>query len=163
MRFDLVHSFGASVDEVAATLLDPEFQASLADVGSLKERAVVSERRSDDGGVVREIRCVLALNVSGAAKRFLGDSDPAWIQEETWDPATRTWDWVVRPEVARELLSARGTTAVRGDDAKAERVVAGEVKVHVPLYGGRVESWIVEGIERAYDEEAERLTAWLAR
>ncbi len=163
MRFDLVHSFPTSVDEVAATLLDPDFQASLSDVGALKERTVVSERPTTDGGVVRAIRCVLALNVSGAAKRFLGDSDPAWIQEETWDPKSRTWSWVVQPEVASELLSAHGTTVVRGDQSKAERVVTGEVKVHVPLYGGRVESWIVDGIERAYDEEAERLAAWIAR
>ncbi len=163
MRFELVHSFPASIDDVAATLLDAEFQASLSDVSALKERVVVAEGPTGDGGVVREIRCVLALSVSGAARRFLGDSDPAWIQEETWDPSTRTWTWVVHPEVARELLSAHGKTIVRGDEAKAERVVTGEVKVHVPLYGSRVEGWIVQGLERAYDEEAERLAAWIAR
>jgi hypothetical protein len=30
------------------------------------------------------------------------------------------------------------------------------------VYGGRVEGWIVEGIERAYDEEATRLAEWIA-
>ncbi|MDQ4064857.1 MAG: DUF2505 domain-containing protein, partial [Actinomycetota bacterium] len=129
VRFDLVHHFPVSVDDVAAALLDPEFQSSLSDIGALKERTVVSERHEGNGRVVREIRCVLALKVSGAAKSFLGDSEPAWIQEETWDPGSRTWTWVVRPEVAKELLTAHGSTLVRGDDTKAERVVTGEVKV----------------------------------
>ena len=35
------------------------------------------------------------------------------------------------------------------------------VKVKVPLYGGKVEGWIVDGLEHAYAEEAERLQAWL--
>jgi hypothetical protein len=42
------------------------------------------------------------------------------------------------------------------------RVVLGTVKVRVPLYGGRVEGWIIDGLERAYDEEAQRLADWLA-
>ena len=43
------------------------------------------------------------------------------------------------------------------------RTVTGEVKVRVPLYGGKVEGWIVNGVSRAYDEEAQRLAAWLER
>jgi len=31
----------------------------------------------------------------------------------------------------------------------------------VPFYGSRVEGWIVKGMSDAYDEEAERLEAWL--
>jgi hypothetical protein len=33
----------------------------------------------------------------------------------------------------------------------------------VPLYGGKVEGWIVDGLRAAYDEEADRLAEWLER
>ena len=41
------------------------------------------------------------------------------------------------------------------------RLVTGTVKVKVPLYGGRVEGVIVQGLEQAYAEEATRLAKWL--
>jgi hypothetical protein len=39
--------------------------------------------------------------------------------------------------------------------------VVGDVKVRVPVVGGRVEERIVEGLEHAYDEEAKALRGHL--
>ena len=163
MRFELVHTFDPDPQVVARALLDRDFQDTLADVGSLKERVVLSQEGDGDGRVARRVRCVLELELSGTARRFLGDSDPAWVQEEHWDPETRRWDWVIHPEVAKELLSASGHTLLDEIESGTRRTVAGEVRVHVPIYGGRVEGWIVEGITGAYNEEAERLAQWLRR
>jgi hypothetical protein len=163
VRFDLSHSFDPEPDVVARTLLDPDFQASLEGVASLKERSVLSQQEETGGRVVRRVRCVLDIEISGPARRFLGGKPPSWIQEEHWDPTTMRWDWVIQPEVAKELLSASGHTVLSDDGAGTHRIVSGEVRVHVPIYGGRVEGWIVEGITRAYDEEADRLSAWMRR
>ncbi len=113
--------------------------------------------------MLRRIRCVLDLQASGAAKRFLGDQKPAWIEEATWDPKSSRWDWTIHPEVARDLLKASGQIAVHAAGRGATRTVSGRVKVAVPLYGSKVEGWIVSGLEDAYEEEAERLTRWLER
>ena len=161
MRFEVAHHFEAPAEAVAAALLDPSFQASLSTVGRLRDRAVLESTELDAGRVRRRVRCVLDLTITGPARRFIGDGDPAWVQEETWDPQTRRWDWVIHPEVAGDLLSASGTTSIDGDGSSATRRVTGDVRVHVPLYGSRVEGWIVSGITDAYDEEAERLAQWL--
>ena len=163
MRFDLLHTFEWHPDAVAGALLDHDFQASLAGIGGLKDRTVLSQDEQPGGRVSRRLRCVLELEISGTARRFLGGDDPAWVQEEHWDPATQRWDWVIQPEVAKELLSASGHVALTEIPDGTRRTVAGEVRVHVPIYGGRVEGWIVEGITRAYNEEAAHLAAWLAR
>jgi uncharacterized protein (DUF697 family) len=84
------------------------------------------------------------------------------VEEAVWDPESRTWRWQIHPEVAEHLLSARGEIAIRPHGNDALRRIVGMVKVNVPLYGGKVEGWIVEGIEQAYDEEAERLAQWLS-
>lgn len=163
VEFEISHSFDTDVDELAAALLDQDFQASLNDVGSLAEREVILQEERRDGTVLRQVRCVLDLEVSGAAKRFLGDVKPAWIEEAVWDPAAHRWNWTIHPDVAAELMTAGGHIDVRAERTGAARTVWGTVKVKVPLYGSKVERWIVDGIEAAYDEEAERLAEWLER
>ena len=163
MDFSLEHSFDASAGALAAALLDRRFQDSLGDIGSLAERKVLTQEELPGGGVVRRVRCVLDIDISGAARRFMGDGDPSWVEEATWDPAASRWDWVIHPEVAAQLLSASGVIEMSGDDRRSTRRVIGKIKVHVPLYGGRVEGWIRDGIEAAYEEEAARLADWLAR
>lgn len=160
MRFDLAHTFSASPQAVADALLDPSFQASLADVGSLADRTVLSQAE-EQGRVVRRVRCVLDIDVSGPAKKFLGNSDPAWIEVAEWDKAEMTWHWHIEPEVAADLLEASGTTHISPSGKGSVRTIEGEVKVKVPFYGGKVEGWVVDGLEHAYEEEAERLAAWL--
>jgi hypothetical protein len=161
MDFSLEHSFEAPVESLAQALLDRKFQDSLADVGSLSERKVLSQEVTAGGGVVRQTRCVLDIDVSGPARKLMGGGDPSWVEEARWDPAASRWEWVIHPEVAGHLLSASGVTEIAGDDGRSTRRVSGRIKVHVPLYGGRVEGWIRDGLEAAYEEEAERLAEWL--
>ncbi len=161
--FEITHSFVASPNEVAEAMLDEDYQHSLSDVGQLEERELLEQKTNGDGRVVRRVRCVLDIEVSGAAKRFIGNGDPAWVEKATWLEDKMRWDFVIEPEVAGELLSAEGTIGVEPDGDRTVRIVRGKVKVRVPFYGGRVEGWIVKGLTDAYDEEAGRLQAWLSR
>lgn len=160
MRFDLAHEFSAQPEEVAAALLDPSFQDSLSDIGSLADRKVLSQNE-EAGRIVRRVRCVLDIDVRGPAQRFLGDSEPAWVEVAEWHEEEMTWYWHVEPEVAAHLLQAEGSTKLSPSDGGTVRSIEGHVKVKVPLYGGKVEGWVVEGLEHAYDEEAQRLANWL--
>jgi hypothetical protein len=163
VRFELEQQIPAPYDEVVATLLDESYQRSLTDLPPLKDRELIEQRSLDDGKVIRVTRCVLAIDSGGAIKRFIGDGDPAWIEEATWHPDVSEWVWRIIPEVAKELLSADGTIVLHENGDHTLRRVAGDVKVRVPLYGGKVEGWIVEGLEHTYEEEARRLLEWLER
>ena len=163
MRFDLTHTFDAPPEKVAAGMLDREFQETVTDIGDLHERRVLSQQELADGRLTRAVRCVLALEISGMARSMLGDSDPAWVQEEQWDETRGHCDWQIHPEVAGDLLSAQGTIDLASSGDKTTRTVAGDVKVRVPIYGGKVERWIVDGVSRAYDDEADLLARWLER
>lgn len=161
MRFDLAHVFSAAPQEIASALLDPSFQASLSDIGSLADRTVLSQEEKD-GRIVRRVRCVLDIDIKGPAQKFLGEADPAWVEVAEWHDEEMTWRWHVEPEVAAHLLEARGTMKITpADEGGTLRSIEGDVKVKVPFYGGKVEGWVVEGLEHAYDEEAQRLADWL--
>lgn len=158
--FAFEHRFDATADAVAEVLLDHDYQASLDGIEPLKERRVLEQTERPGGVVVRRTRCVLGTDL-GAAKRFLGNAEPAWVEESTWDPDHLRWEWVILPEVAADLLSSRGTIELEDEGAGTVRRVNGKVEVKVPLYGGRVERVVVQGLERAYAEEADRLASWL--
>jgi hypothetical protein len=160
--FAFEHWFEAPPGEVAETLLDLDYQASLKDIEVLAGREVLEQAERPDGRVKRRVRCVLGVDL-GAARRFIGDADPAWVEEALWDPASRKWEWKILPEVAKDLLSASGYVEIDGSEDESVRIVSGNVRVKVPLYGGKVEAVIVRGLEQAYAQEAERLTEWLAR
>ena len=163
MDFEISHEFEASAEEVADALLDEAFQDSLHDLGSLEVRELLDQQERKDGTVLRRTRCVLDVQVTGAAQKFLGDQRPAWIEEAVWHPERMSWTWTIHPEVAGELLDAKGTISIEDDGEAAVRTVAGTVKVKVPLYGSKVEGWIVGGIEAAYEDEADRLADWLEK
>ncbi|MGH2807963.1 MAG: DUF2505 domain-containing protein [Actinomycetota bacterium] len=163
MRFEVVHTFAYDPDKVADAILDEDYQHSLEDVESVEHRELLSQEERPDGTVVRRTRCVLDIHITGVAKSFIGDGDPAWVEEATWHPQRMEWAWIVIPEIGVGLLDAKGTIALRANGNGTARVIEGDVKVRVPLYGGKVEGWIVDGIEQGYAEEAERLEEWLKR
>jgi hypothetical protein len=160
--FEIEHFIDADPDAVAEALLDSDYQESLSGIGKLGERTLLSQDEQSDGVVIRRVRCSLGVD-PGPAKKFLGGSDPAWVEEARWDPETLCWGWTITPEVAGDLVSASGTIELEEDsEGLTLRRVTGHVKVKVPIYGSRVERVIVDGLEDAYEEEAERLRSWLA-
>lgn len=162
MRLTLTHLFEASPETVAETLLDPDFQDSLSDIGALAERRVLSQEAGGTG-VTRRVRCVLDVQMNGVAKRLLGEGDPAWVEVAVWAPGASTWTWHIEPEMGADLLDARGTTRILpAEGGGTERLIEADVKVRVPLYGGKVERWIADGLRHAYDQEAQRLAAWVS-
>ena len=163
MDFEISHQIAAPAETVAEALLDEEYQHSLHDIGALHQRELLSQEELGDGRVSRKVRCVLDIDLNPTVRRLVGQGDPAWIEESTWTPTESRWEWVIRPEIGGEMLTAKGTVDIEGSGDKTERHVRGHVKVGVPIYGGKVERWIVEGLESAYEEEAERLSEWIER
>ncbi|HEX2240272.1 MAG TPA: DUF2505 domain-containing protein [Actinomycetota bacterium] len=163
MDFDKSDAFDAPLEKVAAILLDLDFQSSLDGLEPLSERTILSQEESPDGHIVRRTRCVLDIEISGVARTFLGDAKPAWVEEAIWHPADHRWEWTIHPEVAKDLFEASGTIELTTVGTQTHRRVSGSVAVSVPIYGGRVEGWIIDGIKHAYEEEARRLREWLER
>jgi Protein of unknown function (DUF2505) len=162
VKFELLHTFDAPIQAVTTTILDRAYQESLDPIGPLKSRTLLSQEERD-GRVVRKVRCVLDLEFAGPAKSILGSADPAWIEESVWFPEETAWKWEVIPEVAASILSASGALQLFTEGDATRRVVSGDVTVGVPFLGRAVERSIVEGVTKVYDEEAERLTAWLQK
>ena len=143
-------------------MLDEDYQKSLRKLGHL-QRELLSQETQADGRVLRRTRCVLDIEISGAAKRLIGNEDPAWVESAIWNEEAMLWSFTIDPEIAKDLLEAKGTIEISGHEDGTRRTIEGRVKVKVPFYGGRVERWIVEGLTEAYEQEANCLKDWIAK
>src|SRR5688500_9972595 len=94
MDFEFNHDIPAPLPDVSNALLDEEYQRSLADLSSLADRELLKQEETGGGSVHRRVRCVLDIELNSTARRFIGDGDPAWIEDARWDPETQTWSWI---------------------------------------------------------------------
>ncbi len=107
-----------------------------------------TKRPQDDGRALRRTRCVLDIEISGVAKRLIGDGDPAWIENAIWDEEAMLWSFTIDPEIAEELLEAKGTIQISEQEGGTRRTIEGMVKVKVPFYGSKSRGLDCRGSDR---------------
>lgn len=161
MRFHHELTYDASPEDVYAMLSDPRF----------RERAVEAQLGRDYTVTIEPAGGAMTVSVDqkrptdnfpGFAKKFVGDSIHV-VQSETWSDHTNAVLEVTIPGKPGRLnatITIADTT--EGDDPGAMEVVDGDLKVSVPLVGGKLESLVSELLREALDVEQEVGRAWLA-
>ncbi len=97
---------------------------------------------------------VIVSAMAGKTNELVG-----WVEETTWDIPAATATVAFVPTQGAALIKAHAEIAVVADGEEAVRRVTGELKVRIPLLGGRVENAIVDGIGDHLTEEAEVVAA----
>ena len=161
MRFSVEHRFAASLPAVERSMTDPEFFAQLRDLPGI-EAPVLLERREQPGSVQLAVRYVFSGDLPSVARRVLGRGELAWVQRSTVDLERHRTDFTIVPEAHAELLTCTGGYLLRRAESQTARTISGELRVRVPLLGGRAERAIVGGLVERLDAEAEALQRWLA-
>lgn len=162
MNLHLRTIYDAAVDAVAGAYADPALYAELGDLPKLGGAEVVDH--SIDGDVVRlAVRWKFTGHVSAAVTAVVDPKKLTWIQEDEHDLDRRRVSWRLLPDHYRDRLTASGTyrfSATR--DGGTERVTDGDLKVRLPLVGGRVESALVSGLGEHLDDEVPVVERWIA-
>ena len=154
VRFGFEQRWDATPDDVLEVYVDPDFWTSMEGLTSTSPPAVQGVERSGDVAVVR-LRYQLSVTLPSQAARFIDPDDVAWVEETTWDMVARTATVRFLPEQAAGLLRASAEVQLLADGSDTTREVRGDLRVRIPLVGGKVEHAIVDGIGTALDEEAE--------
>jgi Protein of unknown function (DUF2505) len=140
-------------------LADPDFrQKSCAAMEMIS--ADVQLEPSPDGGdgfslVIDQLQNTKDL--PAFARAFAGESTQA-IQREVW-PSTTTGSLSI--ESPGKPASASGTIRLEPDGAGTTEVVELEIKVRVPLIGGRLEKLMAEKVAAGMDIEHAVGVSWL--
>jgi hypothetical protein len=155
-------SYPAPAPAVYRMMTDPEFQRQRAKAGN-PEQADSSVVTTDDGDVLITLDRLLAVQLPGMLQKLTGDK--VRIHEtQTWhhaDPEATKRDGRLTVGVAGHSGGVEGTLHLDGSPDATAVVVDAEIKIGVPLVGGKIESWIAEMLTKFLTKDEELGRAWL--
>jgi len=156
MKFRHELSYDAPPDRVFEMLVDPEFRRRSCEAMEVVSADVQLERTGEGFTLVIDQQ-QNTDDLPSFARTFAGESTQA-IQRETW--ADRSGgDLVI--ESPGKPAGAKGTIRLQPDGAGTKEVVELEIKVKVPLIGGKLEKLMAEKVAAGMDLEHGVGVAWL--
>lgn len=149
-------SYEATRDEVFAMLSDPAFRQASADaMGVISADVTVTPK--GEGISVHIDQVQPTEGVPGFAKKFAGETTRA-VQTEEW---TGPEGGTITIETPGKPTSIRGTLALTESGGRTTETLDVEVKVKVPLIGGKLESLMADLVAKGMDKEHGAGMAWL--
>ena len=156
MHFQHKLSYDANPAEVFEMLADPAFREKVSaalDVVS----AQVAVDRTGAGFVFTNDQVQRTEGLPSFARKFAGETTRA-IQVEEWPDAT---GGSLRIDAPGKPSSIAGTIALIPEGDGTVEIVELDIKVKVPLIGGKLESLLEEQVRKGMDVEHEIGKAWL--
>ncbi len=156
MRFRHELRYDAPPDQVFEMLADPAFRQAVAEAMDVIS-ADVRLDRSGDGFTLVLDQLQKTDDLPGFARTFAGDSTQA-IQRETW---TSPDGGSLEIEAPGKPTRMTGTIRLQPTGTGTTEVVELEIKVKVPLIGGKLEKLMAEKVQNGMDLEHEVGTRYL--
>jgi hypothetical protein len=149
-------SYDAPLADVHAMLADPAFrQASAAAMGVISADVTITSEGEGMRVVIDQVQPT--EGVPGFAKKFAGETTRA-VQTEEWSgPSGGT----ITIETPGKPTSIKGTLSLSESGGRTTETLEAEVKVKVPLIGGKLESLMAQLVAEGMDKEQQAGEKWL--
>lgn len=160
MRFRVEQRFSAPLPAVEAALVDPDFLAALARLPALGRPELL--HREEMGPLVRmEVRYAFVGDLSSAVTAVVDPDKLTWVDATVLDRTTHRSEHRILPDHYRNRLTCAYATHLQEADGEVVRVAEGDLRVHFPFVGGKVERAVVSGMAEHARHEQAALTEWL--
>jgi Protein of unknown function (DUF2505) len=153
-KLHLEHHYDADVETVYALLTDTDFMnRKYAAVGG---KDIAIDRTDKDGGCELVTRRTMTVDLPGFAKKVMQPSNTA-VQTETWASVQSDGSRICNYTVAIQGLPSKvtGTLVLSAEADGTKQMIDAEVKVSIPLLGGRLERFGVETGTADLDKQVE--------
>lgn len=148
MKFSHEIRYGASAADVYALLADQSFREEVCRAGGALEHDV-SITPAGDGMKVVVDQTLPAAGIPSFATKFVGDRIQV-IQTETWTSPTQA---DLELQIPGKPGHMRGTITLTESAGETVEAVAGDLKVSIPLVGGKLEGLIADLLRSALKSE----------
>ena len=153
-----LHYPGRTVEEVRTMLGDPEFRQAVCTYQQVEDSGVTIEEYDDGSMTVDLERTYGTALVPSFARKFVGATIDL-VQREEWSTPTEATFEVSIPGKPGEV---NGTAKLVQDGPDTVENVAMDVRVSVPLVGGKLEDLIAGLLKDAFRAENKVGLKWLA-
>ncbi len=161
MRFEIVQELAATPEALDAALVDPAFLVRMVELPKLGSAEVLTQER--DGDVVRQdVRYLFQAELSSAVTRVVDPKKLTWVERSVCDLVAHRTECEIRPDNYGGLLAGRYDAVIVAVGDGARRTLTGDLKVKMPLVGGKVERAIVGGLEENAAAQTTLLESFLA-
>ena len=157
MRFRHEVTYDAPPLEVYEMLADPAFREASGAAQDVISAEVTLDREGN-GFTVKIDQLQRTDDLPSFARTFAGESTRA-IQHEEWPDTTGA---TMRIETPGKPSSAHGTITLRPEGSGTREIWELEIKVRVPLIGGKLEKLMAEKVAAGIDAEHGVGVEWLA-
>jgi uncharacterized protein YndB with AHSA1/START domain len=154
IRHDL--HYDASPEAVFAMLTDPAFRNRVCDAMDVVSREVSTDPGSDGTTSVRIDMLQRTKGLPGFARKVVGEESRV-IQSEQWSGHTAD----LSVEMPGKPGHVTGRTTLSSEGSGTVETFEGEVKVSIPLIGGKLESLVAGLFTDGMDAERAVGVAWL--
>ncbi len=149
---------GRTVEEVRAMLGDPEFRQAVCTYQQVEDSGVTIEEYDDGSMTVDLERTYGTTLVPSFARKFVGATIDL-VQREEWSTPTEATFDVSIPGKPGEM---HGTAKLVQNGPDTVENIAMDVRVSVPLVGGKLEDLIAGLLKDAFRAENKVGLKWLA-
>lgn len=161
MRFRIEQRFAGSLADVENAIVDPAYLERLGSLPKLGAPTLVHQVVADDS-VQQWVKYRFTGDVNAAVRRVVDPARLTWVEESTLDRATHRTTWRIVPDHYAAMIRCSGTFQLtERPEGGTLRVAEAEIKVSVPLVGGKVERAIVSGLEEHAEAEQAVMDDWL--
>jgi hypothetical protein len=147
---------GTTVDDVYAMVADPAYRKAVGDYQRVTYFSC-DITPSGSGMQVRLEQAHSADRIPSFAQRLVG-SEIRFVQEESWSSRSGADIHVTIPGKPGDMTGS--TSLTRSGDDVVQRIDL-DVKVSIPLVGGKVEDLIAGFVTKAFDAENKVGVKWL--
>jgi TusA-related sulfurtransferase len=157
MKFRHDLEYDAAPDEVHAMLADRAFREKVCvAIRSVRHTVAVSPDGQSMSVLIDQTQP--AKGIPSFAQKFVGDEIRV-VQEESWTDGSGADLSVTIPGKPGHL---KGAIRLSGNGSGTVETVSGDIKVSIPLLGGKLEALIGDLLGAALDTEERVGRAWLA-
>ncbi len=164
MQFRIRQVFDATPLEMMRVYCDPDFYPYLHNLPKIGQPQVL-DRREEGGQVLMWVRYLFQGDLPVAARRVLDPSKLTWVEAARYDFESLTAWTQLLPDTYKDKMTCSATvafTADPGPQGRSTRTIEGDLKVSMPLVGGKVEGAIVSGLREHMVDERPIANWWAA-
>jgi carbon monoxide dehydrogenase subunit G len=159
MKFSHRIRYDATPDQVHAMLMDPDFRKEVCESATATIRYDVDIDKSDDDAVVTVEQFQPSTHIPSFARKFVG-AEIEIRQTEKWsDPSGAS----LVVEIPGKPGRMTGSISLAADAAGTVETVSGDLKVAIPVVGGKLEKMVSDLLTAALRNEEKAGRVWLAR
>lgn len=161
MDFTLTQTFAAEPEDVDAALVDRACLETMDQLPKIASVEVLDQSRDGDT-VHQRVRYQFMAELSGAVRRVIDPDKLTWVEESVTNLADHTSRVQILPDNYAKLLEGSYAAKLSALGSGTRRSATGQLIVHVPLVGGKVERAIVSGLTENATAQGALIDAWIA-